>query len=72
MPSSVIAKIDYEVEHARMTVTFTSGRIYVYYLVPPHVATEFQTAFSKGSYFNTFIRDRYTCREITPPSSLAS
>ena len=32
MPSSVVAKIDYEGEHARMTVTFTSGRVYEYFL----------------------------------------
>ena len=66
MPSSVVAKIQYEAEHARMTVTFTSGRLYEYFLVPPHVAEEFQSALSKGSYFNSFIRDRYTCRDITP------
>jgi lysyl-tRNA synthetase class 2 len=66
MPSTVIAKIDYDTEHARLAVTFNSGRIYQYFLVPPHVADEFQAALSKGSYFNTFIRDRYTCREITP------
>ena len=66
MPSSVVANIEYEPEHARLTVTFMTGRIYVYFLVPAHVAAEFQVAFSKGSYFNSCIRDRYTCREITP------
>ncbi len=71
MSSTVIAKIDYQTEHARLIVTFTSGRVYEYFLVPQHVAAEFQAAFSKGSYFNTFIRNRYTCRDITP-RSLAS
>jgi len=66
MPSSVVAKIDYEGEHARMTVTFTTGRVYEYFLVAPHIAQEFQSALSKGSYFNSFIRNRYTCRDITP------
>ena len=60
MPSSVVAKIEYQAEHARLLVTFTRGRLYEYFLVPPHVADEFQQALSKGSYFNTFIRDRYT------------
>jgi hypothetical protein len=64
MPSSVIADIKYEKEHARLTVTFTTGRIYEYFLVPADVAHGFQAAFSKGSFFNTRIRDRYTCREI--------
>lgn len=66
MPSSVVAKIDYEAEHARLTVTFTTGRIYEYFLVPPDVAASFKTAFSKGTFFNSHIRDRYTFREITP------
>lgn len=71
MPSSVVAKIEYDGEHARLLVTFANGRIYEYFLVPQHVAAEFQAAFSKGSYFNTFIGNHYICRDITP-RSLAS
>ncbi len=66
MPSSVIAKLDYEAEHARLTVTFTTGRIYQYFLVPREVAASFQAASSKGTFFNSRIRDRYAVREITP------
>jgi hypothetical protein len=66
MPSSVIADIEYEPEHARLTVTFTTGRIYQYFLVPADVVASFQSAFSKGTYFNTRIRDRYSFREVTP------
>ena len=29
------------------------------------VAASFQSAFSKGTFFNTYIRDRYDFREIT-------
>ncbi len=65
MPSSVIAKIDYEAEHARLTVTFTTGRVYQYLMVPADVVTAFKTAASKGSFFNSRIRDHYPCREIT-------
>jgi hypothetical protein len=66
MPSSVIAKFDYEPEHARLTVTFTTGRIYQYFMVPPTVAAEFKSAFAKGTFFNRHIREQYACREITP------
>jgi KTSC domain-containing protein len=66
MPSSVIADIKYEAEHARLTVTFTTGRIYEYFMVPADIAAQFRSAFSKGSFFNTRIRDKYTCREIRP------
>jgi lysyl-tRNA synthetase class 2 len=67
MPSSVVASIHYEAEHARLTVSFTTGRIYQYYLVPPAVAASFQSALSKGAYFNTHIRDRFVCREVRAP-----
>jgi hypothetical protein len=66
MPSSVIAKIDYETARARLTVTFTTGRVYQYFLVPADVAAAFATAFSKGTYFNLNIRDRYAFRDVTP------
>ena len=69
MPSTVIANIDYEADHARLTVTFTTGRVYQYFLVPPDVAAAFRMAFSKGTYFNTRIRDHYTFREVTPAAA---
>jgi hypothetical protein len=45
-------------------VTFVSGRVYEYYLVPPSVAAAFRASRSKGTYFNKFVRDRYHCHEI--------
>ena len=63
MPSSVIASIDYDAEVSRLTITFVSGRIYDYYAVPAAVAEAFQRAKSKGTFFNTTIRDRFPCRE---------
>ncbi|MBS0533495.1 MAG: KTSC domain-containing protein [Proteobacteria bacterium] len=64
MPSSVVQTFVYDSEHSRLTVTFVSGRVYEYYLVPPSVAAGFRGSRSKGTYFNKFIRDRYHCREI--------
>jgi hypothetical protein len=64
MPSTVIASFEYEPIHARLTVTFATGRVYQYFMVPADVAAAFRAAFSKGQFFNTQIRDRYTCREI--------
>lgn len=64
MPSSVITDFEYEPELARLTVTFTTGRIYEYFMVPPDVAASFQSALSKGTFFNTKIRDRYAFREV--------
>ena len=65
MPSTVIADFEYDAAQAQLTVTFTTGRIYRYFLVPPNCVAEFQAAFSKGTFFNKHIRDKYPCREIT-------
>jgi hypothetical protein len=65
MPSSVVRSIDYEIVHSRLTVTFTTGRVYEYYMVPSGVAAAFKNAFSKGTFFNKRIRDKYVCREIS-------
>ena len=71
MPSSVIARIDYEAAHARLTIAFNGGRVYQYFLVPPNVAADFQAAPSKGAFFNLNIRDRYACREVEEPKRSA-
>jgi hypothetical protein len=65
MPSTAIADIEYEPDRERLTVTFVTGRIYEYFDVPPDEAAAFQSAASKGAYFNHRIRDRYRFHEIT-------
>jgi hypothetical protein len=64
MPSSVIAGIHYDAERRRLTVTFVTGRVFEYVDVPPNVARAFRSAFSKGTYFSAYIRDRYDHREL--------
>jgi hypothetical protein len=66
MPSSAIADIKYDLDRLRLRVTFVSGRIYEYVDVPPEVASSFQSAYSRGTFFNVFIRDRYDFKELTP------
>ena len=66
MPSIAIADIEYDQERERLTVTFVTGGIYEYVDVPAEVAASFQSAFSKGTFFNGYIRDRYDFREIAP------
>jgi hypothetical protein len=65
MPSSAIADIQYDPRRERLTVIFVNGRICEYVDVPTEVAASFQSAFSKGTFFNSYIRDRYDFREIT-------
>jgi KTSC domain len=65
MPSTAIADIDYDHGREQLTVTFVTGRIYEYVDVPVEVAASFQSAFSKGTFFNSYTRDRYDFRELT-------
>ncbi len=65
MPSSVIRRFAYDQSERQLWVEFTTGRRYVYEDVPEEVATTFRTAFSKGIYFNTRIRDCFRYRELT-------
>lgn len=65
MPSSVIRFFRYSPDTRELKVTFVSGRLYVYENVPPEVAAAFRMAYSKGTFFNHEIRDRYAYRDIT-------
>jgi hypothetical protein len=59
MPSTVIRNWQYDEAEHRLDVTFVSGRRYSYHDVPSEEAEGMRGAFSKGSYFNRNIRDRY-------------
>ena len=64
MPSTVIRRFVYDQSERELWVEFTTGRRYVYSDVPQEVADTFRSAFAKGVYFNTRIRDRYPHREV--------
>jgi hypothetical protein len=63
MPSTVIRRFAYDPDRRELWVEFVSGRRYIYEDVPDTVANTFGSAFSKGAYFNSRIRDRFPCRE---------
>ena len=65
MPSTVIRRFAYDPDRRELWVEFVSGRRYVYEEVPDSVAATFCTAFAKGVYFNSRIRDRFRHREVT-------
>ena len=64
MPSSVIQSFQYRPEALELEVRFVSGRRYIYFAVAEATAEELRTVRSKGRYFNLYIRDRYTYREL--------
>ena len=65
MPSSVIRSYSYSAKNSELTITFVSGRRYVYTDVPQDVFDAFKTATSKGSFFNQEIRDCYNCFQLS-------
>ena len=64
MPSTVIRYFRYDAAKRELDVTFVTGRRYIYEDVPPQVSDAFRSAFSKGTFFNGEIRDRYGFREV--------
>ena len=67
MPSTVIRRFHYRPESRELEIIFTTGRRYLYSDVPPGAVERLRAAFSKGVHFNRYIRDRYSCRELTEP-----
>lgn len=63
MPSVVIRSFEYDSARNELTVSFRTGKVYIYTLVPPSVAAAMRAALSKGAYFNENIRDKYHHRQ---------
>ena len=64
MPSTVIRRFAYDYHAQELWVEFVTGRRYVYSGVPPQIAEALGSAFAKGVYFNTRIRDRFPHRQV--------
>lgn len=64
MPSTVISRYAWRASGPALDVEFTTGRVYRYHGVPEEVAQAMRGAFSKGSFFNRRIRDRYPCERL--------
>jgi hypothetical protein len=69
MPSSVIRSHSYDPDREELAITFTTGRKYVYFRVPPAAYEDFRAAFSRGRHFNARIRDAYDFVECTAQSA---
>ncbi len=61
--STVIKSADYDPEARTLDIIFRTGRRYAYFDVPDTVFDALITASSAGEYFNTYVRDQYSCRE---------
>jgi len=59
--SSAISAVGYDPSTGRMKIAFTQGHTYDFCRVPQHVYEGLMRAYSKGSYYNDNIKDRYSC-----------
>ena len=65
MPSTLIRNTNYDPATRILSVWFMkSGRRYDYQDVKPETYAAFRQAFSKGRFFNAFIRDRHRFRLV--------
>jgi len=55
--SEAIASLEYDLENQQMTCVFHKRGTYVYYDMPPDVAADWNSAGSRGIYFNLYIRN---------------
>jgi hypothetical protein len=62
--SEIIADIDYDPDTRELRVALKTGRVYIYFEVPPEVYEAFDAAESLGSYYNANIRLKYEYREV--------
>ena len=65
MPSTVIRQFAYDPAAQELWLEFVTRRRYVYEEVPEAVAEALRSAFAKGVYFNSRIRDRFNYRDVT-------
>ncbi len=64
MPSTVIRSYKYIPEKHALIVTFISGISYQYSNVPENIFNEFKKAFSKGAYFNRYIKPNHPFKKL--------
>lgn len=62
MPSTVIRRYQYDADTRQLDILFVSGEAYSYFDVPESIVEGLRNAPSKGRYFQSHIRDKFTFR----------
>ena len=62
--SSTIESIGYDAHAQTLEIEFESGRVYQYYGVPDHMHSQIMQAPSKGSFLNSYIKNRFPYSRI--------
>ncbi|MEM7591266.1 MAG: lysine--tRNA ligase [Cyanobacteria bacterium P01_A01_bin.83] len=65
--STAIKEFDYDAEQKALRIIFNNGNVYQYADVPESIYQELKGSSSAGQYFNSQIKDKFTCdREAYP------
>lgn len=62
--SSLIRSIGYDLASSVMEVEFMNDHVYEYKDMPLSIYSELMAAESKGTYFNDFVKDLYSYRQL--------
>ena len=62
--STVLREADYDPASRGLTLTFVSGKRYVYREVPPEVVTQLAESDSAGRFYGAVIRTGYQYTEV--------
>jgi hypothetical protein len=65
--STLLARVSYDASQSILDLEFCDGAVYRYLDVPATVYDELLAADSKGTYFNRYIRNCFTCQPLPPP-----
>jgi hypothetical protein len=63
--STNLASVGYDPISRVLEIAFHSGGVYRYSNVPESIYQGLLRANSKGTYFNSYIKDRYSCHQIS-------
>lgn len=63
--SSSIKSVGYEPDTLSLEVEFEDGTVYVYSGIPKDVRNEFMAAASKGSFFNSRVKNQYPFQRVS-------
>lgn len=64
MPSSVIAGMTYFADTTTLRIYFVSGKIYDYINVSESLHKRMKASFSKGGFFNKYIKDKFPFKKV--------
>ena len=65
MPSTVIKSIFYNRQSHCLRVEFVSGMVYDYKNVPEKIYNAMKKSFSKGTFLNRYIKDKFPFEKIS-------